>query len=97
MLLMLLLVSARAERGVPFSVVKSETEVLVLGAGIAGTSAAKTLSDGGIKNFLILEAEDRIGGRVKNTVLQSGVRVELGANWIQGIDLASSPVPIFPA
>ena len=65
---------------------KSETEVLVLGAGIAGISAAKTLSDGGIKNFLILEAEDRIGGRVKNTVLQSGVRVELGANWIQGID-----------
>ena len=86
LLLMLLLVSARAESQSKGSVVKSGAEVLVLGAGIAGISAAKTLSDGGIKNFLILEAEDRIGGRVKNTVLQSGVRVELGANWIQGID-----------
>lgn len=81
----LLLVSSLGEGVLP-GACKSETEVLVLGAGIAGVSAAKTLSDGGIKNFLILEAEDRIGGRVKNTVLQSGVRVELGANWIQGID-----------
>ncbi len=33
-----------------------------------------------------MEGEERIGGRVTNVVLKSGVRVELGANWIQGID-----------
>ena len=64
----------------------SDAEVLILGAGMAGISAAKTLSEGNVTNFLVLEAENRIGGRVKNTLLQSGVRVELGANWIQGID-----------
>ena len=63
-----------------------DAEVLILGAGIAGIAAAKTLSEHKVTNFLILEAENRIGGRVKNTVLKSGVRVELGANWIQGID-----------
>ena len=63
-----------------------DSEVLILGAGITGISVAKTLSENGITDFLILEAEDGIGGRVKNTVLKSGVRVELGANWIQGID-----------
>ena len=65
---------------------ESDAEVLILGAGMAGISAAKTLSEGNVTNFLVLEAENRIGGRVKNTLLQSGVRVELGANWIQGID-----------
>ncbi len=67
---------------------RSDAEVLILGAGVAGISAAKTLSDGGITNFLILEAQDKIGGRVKNMVLPSGIRLELGANWIQGIDPA---------
>lgn len=66
----------------------SDTEVLILGAGIAGIAAAKTFSERKVTDFLILEAQDKIGGRVKNTVLKSGVRVELGANWIQGIDPA---------
>ena len=64
-----------------------DTKVLILGAGISGISAAKTLNDNGITDFIILEAEDRIGGRLKSKVLQtSSTRVELGANWIQGID-----------
>ena len=81
--------SCYVEAAIPKSSAKccrSDAEVLVLGAGMAGISAAKTLSDGGITNLLILEAQEQIGGRVKNTVLSSGVRVELGANWIQGID-----------
>ena len=81
--------SCYVEAAIPKSSAKcprSDAEVLVLGAGMAGISAAKTLSDGGITNLLILEAQEQIGGRVKNTVLSSGIRVELGANWIQGID-----------
>ena len=66
---------------------KLNGDVLVLGAGIAGVSAAKTLAEHNITNFIILEAGNRIGGRVKSVVLNStNTRVELGANWIQGID-----------
>ena len=65
----------------------SDARVLILGAGVTGISAAKTLSDKGITDFIILEADSEIGGRVKSTVLKStGIRVELGANWISGID-----------
>ena len=81
--------SCHVEAAIPKSSAKcsrSDAEVLVLGAGMAGISAASTLSDGGITNLLILEAQEQIGGRVKSTVLSSGVRVELGANWIHGID-----------
>ena len=64
-----------------------DAEVLILDGGMAGISAAKSLVDNNITDFMILEAEDHIGGRVKNKVLKSsGVRVELGANWISGID-----------
>ena len=61
-----------------------DADVLILGAGMAGISAGKTLSDDGIDNFLILEGGDDIGGRVKNTEF-GGVTIELGANWIQGL------------
>ncbi len=64
-----------------------DADVIIVGAGIAGIAAAKTLSENGVTDFIILEAESRIGGRLKSTVLNStSLRVELGANWIQGID-----------
>ena len=65
-----------------------DTEVLILGAGMAGIAAGYTLSNkNGTSNFIILEAGDQIGGRVKSKVLEkSGARIELGANWIHGID-----------
>lgn len=63
------------------------TKVLILGAGMSGITAAKTLSDNGTTDFIILEARDEIGGRMWSEVLaKTGVRIELGANWIQGID-----------
>lgn len=58
--------------------------VLVLGGGISGIAAAKTLSDLGIKDFVILEGTDRIGGRMRKMTFQ-GTTIELGANWIQGV------------
>ncbi|KAL6010988.1 hypothetical protein ACLOJK_001432 [Asimina triloba] len=48
-------------------------------------SAAKTLSDAGIKNILILEATDRIGGRMHKTNFV-GLSVEMGANWVEGVN-----------
>ena len=59
--------------------------VLILGAGMAGISAAKTLYDAGITNFRVLEATNRIGGRlfVKDF---GGAAIELGGNWVHGTD-----------
>ncbi|KAJ4973353.1 hypothetical protein NE237_006527 [Protea cynaroides] len=58
--------------------------VIIVGAGMSGISAAKTLSDAGIKDILILEATDRIGGRMHKTNF-SGLSVEMGANWVEGV------------
>ncbi len=62
-----------------------DAKVLILGAGMAGIKAAQTLDAGGEKDFIILEARDSIGGRIRS-VQFAGATVELGANWIQGVD-----------
>ena len=62
---------------------KKDTTVLVLGAGISGIAAARTLNDHGITDFIILEGTDRIGGRMRQMKFHN-TTIELGANWIQG-------------
>ena len=52
-------------------------DVLVLGAGIAGLAAARALAEHGMRP-LVLEARDRIGGRIYSLPTGRGV-VELGA------------------
>ena len=54
--------------------------VIVIGAGIAGAAAARTLKDAGV-DVQVLEASDRIGGRI-HTSTQWGAPVELGAAWV---------------
>lgn len=51
---------------------------------ISGIMAAKTLSDAGYRDILILEANDWIGGRI-HKVHFGGEIVELGANWLHGV------------
>ena len=41
-----------------------DPRVLILGAGMAGLSAAATLLDAGVTDFLVLEQSDRLGGRI---------------------------------
>ncbi|CAO2819091.1 unnamed protein product [Amaranthus hypochondriacus] len=62
----------------------SSPSVIIVGAGMSGISAGKRLSDAGIKDFLILEATNRIGGRIKKTKF-AGYTVEMGANWLHGV------------
>ncbi|XP_046576067.1 polyamine oxidase 1-like isoform X2 [Haliotis rubra] len=56
-------------------------KVLILGAGAAGMSAAKELTQNGITDFLMIEGSNRIGGRLKS-VRFGGKTVEAGANWM---------------
>ncbi|XP_023247477.1 peroxisomal N(1)-acetyl-spermine/spermidine oxidase [Copidosoma floridanum] len=63
---------------------KTSCKIVIIGAGIAGLSAANYLLSHNEPNFLIVEARSRIGGRIVFTKLGS-YKVELGANWIHGI------------
>ena len=62
-----------------------KSDVLILGAGMAGIAAARTLEVNGVTDFLVLEASDRVGGRLFEP---DGTSIELGANWIHGLDLS---------
>ena len=68
-----------------------QTKVLVLGAGLAGITAAKTLQDKGITDFLVLEAQDYIGGRIKQVPF-AGMNIEEGANWIHFVEENKNPL-----
>jgi monoamine oxidase len=58
-----------------------ETDIAVVGAGIAGLIAGRDLAAAG-KEVVVLEARDRVGGRVLNHDLSDGTVVELGGQWI---------------
>ena len=59
-------------------------DVLILGGGIAGITAARELRRKNVTNFTLLEGMDRVGGRLRSAQV-ANVTVELGANWIHGI------------
>lgn len=56
-------------------------DVVVLGAGLAGLSAARDLKRAG-GEVAVLEARDRVGGRVLQTTLDDGRVVQLGGELI---------------
>lgn len=58
---------------------------LVIGAGMAGLAAARALADAG-KPVTVVEARDRIGGRIHTSRLWSDLPMDLGASWIHGAE-----------
>ncbi len=60
----------------------ADVDVIVIGAGISGLAAAQKLKNLGYE-VLLLEASDRIGGRLL-TNYSLNVPVEIGAGWIHG-------------
>lgn len=59
-------------------------KVIVIGAGVAGLSTAYHLKRSGFHDVVVLEAGDRIGGRVLTSHSADYGVWELGANWIHG-------------
>jgi monoamine oxidase len=57
-------------------------DVVVIGAGMAGLTAARTLAEAGRK-VLVVEAQDRIGGRIWTRHIGEEA-IELGAEFIHG-------------
>jgi monoamine oxidase len=56
-------------------------DVIVVGAGLAGLSAARDLVFGGA-DVLVLDARDRVGGRVEQVSVDDGRPVQLGGEMI---------------
>lgn len=71
--------------------IEGHIDILILGAGIAGIASARTLVNHNI-SFLVLEANSKIGGRVRNEYmvnvnsLDSDVLISAGAQWLHGRD-----------
>ena len=57
---------------------------IIIGGGISGLSAASHLTAAGMVDFKLLEARNRLGGRIV-TFQIGGMKAELGSNWIHGI------------
>jgi monoamine oxidase len=57
------------------------TDVVAVGAGLAGLAAARELTRRGL-SVIVLEASDRVGGRVRDVDLPGGQVIELGAQWV---------------
>jgi len=58
-----------------------ETDVCVIGAGLAGLTAARDLVAAG-RDVVVLEARDRVGGRVLTETLVDGTTIDHGGQWI---------------
>ena len=58
-----------------------EADVVIVGAGISGLIAARTVLAAGLTP-VVLEADDRVGGRILTQDALPGLPVELGAQWI---------------
>jgi monoamine oxidase len=56
-------------------------DVAVIGAGLSGLSAARALAEAG-RGVVVLEARERVGGRLLNASMGDGVTVDLGGQWV---------------
>jgi monoamine oxidase len=56
---------------------QTHTDVIVVGADLAGLVAARRVTEAG-RSVAVLEARDRVGGRVLNQEIGDGQVVEMG-------------------
>src|SRR5215208_148053 len=58
-----------------------DADLVVIGAGLAGLAAARAVAAAGA-SVVVVEARDRVGGRVLNEEIGGGQIVEVGGQWI---------------
>lgn len=58
-----------------------QSDVIIVGAGLAGLSAARVIEKAG-RSVRVLEARDRVGGRIENGSFGDGQYIEIGGQWI---------------
>jgi monoamine oxidase len=58
-----------------------DADVCIVGAGYAGLTAARRLAQAG-QRVVVLEARDRVGGRVWTRTLDDGTALDIGGTWV---------------
>jgi monoamine oxidase len=64
------------------AVLTDVVDIAIIGAGLAGLTAARDLRRAGCESFIVIEARDRVGGRTLNHDLGDGHISEVGGQWI---------------
>ncbi|WHX98224.1 flavin monoamine oxidase family protein [Neobacillus sp. DY30] len=59
---------------------EKQTDVIIIGAGLSGLAAARTLKKNG-NTVTVLEAQSRVGGRILSTIIKGSI-LDLGAQWV---------------
>src|SRR5215469_847497 len=63
----------------------SDVDVAIIGAGAAGIGATRRLAETGRVSVMVLEARERVGGRV-HTIAPAGFPLDRGAEWLHSAD-----------
>lgn len=58
-----------------------DKRIVIIGAGASGIAAGTRLMAAGFTNVRVLEALDRIGGRVNTVAHGDGAKLDMGAQW----------------